>query len=367
MLVADIGNTQMVFGLYEGEKLVSNWRLASTRERLCLHMQVLREDWPEALRLLAAMINEADLPTTEWALEREVIRSEIAMVEDAPEEWAMDRHLAGLFPGHALGRPVLGDPASLARIGRDELAGWMEAICRPPRLLVAAAGRIDHEALTAALAEIEWRQPAGAPSRHAPRSLAQGIQRLPRDDEQVQFLFSVPGVRAADETRPQAWLANQALGGGMSSRLFREVREKRGLAYGVGSQLSALSDTGLWTVSCATTPERAPEAARVLAAVIGEAAEGLDEAELARARRQIEVQLRMGRDSVEARMLRLGGRLDEARLASTEEWVARLREVDAAEVRAWMRARLRQPGFWTVVAPEAALDGICDRIRPCLG
>ncbi len=337
----------------------------TTRERICFHMQVLHEDWREALTLLAGMVNEPTLPADEWRLERGVILSEIAMVADAPEEWAMDRHLEGVFPAHALGRPVLGSAETLAAIERRDLADWLDTVARPPRLLVAAAGRIEHDALVEALDSMQWRA-AGEPAhRLPPQALRGGVQPLPREDEQVQLLLSMPGATAADPARCEAWLANQVLGGGMSSRLFREVREKRGLAYGVGAHLSSLSDAGLWTVFCAAAPDQAAEAAAVIADVLEEAADTLAPEELERARRQLEVQLRMGMDSVESRMLRLGGLFDEPRLASPAEWIARLRATGIEAVRRWMRERLVGPQFWTVAAPARALSAICDRIPAC--
>ncbi|HXH72790.1 MAG TPA: pitrilysin family protein [Mariprofundaceae bacterium] len=346
------------------DALGGNANAYTSRERTCFHLHVLHEQWREALGLLSSMVLEPALPAAEWQRERDVIISEMAMVDDTPEEWVMDQHVTALFAGQAVGQPVLGTPESLGGVTRDDLAAYLGHWYRPPRMLIAAAGRIDHAELVEAVAN--WNWPAGAESAGREKArICGGVQVLARDFEQAQLVLSLPGIVATSEARPQAWIANQILGGGMSSRLFSEVREKRGLAYSVGSHLSMLTDTGSWTVTCGTSPEHAGSCVDLIGEVLGRLPDSLDEAEVARARQQLEVQLRMGMDSVEGQMLYLGGRLDEAKLLTPMQWIERIRTVDVDTLRDWIGARLAEGRLWTVAAPEAALAGICDRLPQC--
>jgi len=186
---------------------------------------------------------------------------------------------------------------------------------------------------------------------------------LQRKGEQAQMVVSFEGVTATSDTRPQAWLSNQVLGGGMSSRLFREVREKRGLAYSVGSHLSMLSDTGAWSITCGTEPARAADCAGVMQDVLEGFADSIHAEEVERAKRQLEVQFRMGLDSVEGQMLYLGSRQDEQILLSPLDWLDRIVAVDVDMLRDWCGARLSQAGLWSIAAPACELDAVCDRIR----
>jgi len=337
----------------------------TSRERTCFHMQVLHEHWQEALSLLSGMVCRPALPQDEWQREREVIYSEMAMVEDSPEEWVMDQHVAALFPSDALGRNILGTHDSLQQMQATDLRAYLQQYYAAPYLLIAAAGNIDHEQLVAAVSAIDWRSQGGARPR-LPVTMQAGMKPLPREGEQAHLVVSYPGIHAASDERPLAWLANQMLGGGMSSRLFREVREKRGLAYSISSHLSMLSDQGIWTVMCGCAPAHAVASADVLREVIDRFAEDFEAREFDRAMQQLSIQFRMGMDSVEGQMLYLGSRLDEVVIRSPLHWVERVQQVSLHELREWVRDRLQQKALWSVAAPKAELAKICDSIGPCL-
>jgi len=347
------------------DELGGNANAYTSRERTCFHLHVLHEHWSEALNILTEMVNEAALPDEEWQREREVIYAEMAMVDDIPEEWITDQHVAALFPNHAIGRPVLGNHNSLAAISRQQLDDYLQHWYRPPGLIIVAAGRIEHTELVDALANMQWSPDSERATRAAPPPMASGIQALHRDMEQAQIVISAPGLHAASEQRPVAWLANQLLGGGMSSQLFREVREKRGLAYSIGSHLNSLSDTGTWSITCGSETSRASECVDVISGILSGFADQIGKTEFERAKRQLEVQFRMGLDSVEGQMLYLGSRLDEEILLSPHEWVERIHAVDIETVKQWASTSLSQGLFWSVGAPEKALSEICDRIRTC--
>ncbi|WP_232726671.1 M16 family metallopeptidase [Mariprofundus ferrinatatus] len=346
------------------DELGGNANAYTSRERTCFHLHVLHEKWREALDILVAMVQEPALPAEEWRREREVIYAEMAMVDDTPEEWVTDQHVAALFPDDSIGLPVLGSHDSLASLSDDDLAAFLNRWYCPPRMLITAAGNIAHQDLVDAVAAAGWRKSGGTESRKKPAAMATGVQALKRDGEQAQIVVSVPGLAAASDARPVAWLANQVLGGGMSSRLFREVREKRGLAYSVGSHLNSLSDVGTWSLSCGLEPERAPECVSLLSKLLAEFPASITSHEVERARKQLEVQLRMGLDSVEGQMLYLGGRLDEPLLFSPIQWLEKIRAVGVDEVSGWAEEHLAAGMLWSVAAPGKALTKICDNIAP---
>ena len=349
------------------DELGGNANAFTSRERTCFHLHVLHEYWQESLGILASMVLEPLLPADEWQREREVIFAEMAMVEDSPEEWVMDQHTEALFPRDALGRPVLGTHETLAALAVGDLQDYLRHWYRSPRLLITAAGRIDHDELVAEVARFDWGGSGEAHQRSASPApkMATGRQALEREGEQVQLVVSMPGITVSSGERPAAWLANQILGGGMSSFLFREVREKRGLAYGVGSHLSMLTDLGVWSVTCSMEPGRGAECISVLNDVLSGFVDEVGEADLERAKRQLEVQFRMGLDSAEGQMLYLGARLDEPALYSPVQWLDLMRAVTLDEVRRWSGERLSQGRLWSVAAPAKALEKICDRIPPC--
>ena len=345
------------------DTLGGNANAFTSRERTCFHMHVLHEDWQQALGLLAEMMLEATIPEEEWQREREVIFSEMAMVEDTPEDWAFDQHMQALFAGQSLGRPTLGSVDALRGLSSNDLRSYLTSFYRPPRLLVAAAGRVEHQEVANALQALSWPSVTGEIPVRKQAERHSGLQLLPRDIEQAHLIMSYPGTTAGSKDRPEAWLANHILGGSMSSRLFREVREKRGLAYHVGSNLSTLTDTGLLSITCGTDPQRLHECASVIRQCIEGFAHHIGEEELVRAKRQLEVQLRMGVDSVEGQMLYLGGRLDEKVLLSHSEWVQQIVAVECSTLQAWVERRLADTPLVTLCGNGKVIEGVADQFQ----
>jgi len=339
------------------DRLGGSTNAFTSRERTCFHIHVLYEDWPKALDILGEMLLDAAIPDEEWQREREVIFAEMAMVEDTPEEWVMDQHVQALFPEQVLGRPTLGTQQSLLTLSRQHLARCLADYYRPPHLLISAAGHLHHESLVERVSAMHW--PQGLPrAQRQPAKMADGLQLLPRQTEQAQIMLSYPGIAAASKARPMAWLANQILGGSMSSRLFREVREKRGLAYHIGSHLSSLSDAGMWTIMGGSDPLRLAECVDVIRATVHDlATHGIEPEEFSLAKNLLEVQLRMGMDSVEGNMLRLGARFDEAEIRPQSYWLERIRQLGQDDVQHWLVERLSASPLLTVCGPEAQLSG----------
>jgi len=328
----------------------------TSRERTCFHIRVLHEDWRQALDILMDMLLEPALPQDEWQREREVIFSEMSMVDDAPDEWAFERHMGSLFPDHTLGCPTLGTRDILNTFDHTTLRNFLQQRYRPPRLQVMAAGRVDHQQLCDAVASRQWDGGGDQPVRKQATMQTGQRTRLPRDIEQAHIYATFPGIPAASSERPQSWLANQMLGGGMSSLLFREVREKRGLAYSVGSHLSTYQQQGMWSISCGTEPALMGECQQVIEDALQHYCEQIDEGALHRAKRQMEVQLRMAMDSVDGQMMALSARFNEDEVIDPLEWSRRIRATTAEEVQSWVKAHLSQPSAWTFCASQQALD-----------
>jgi len=330
----------------------------TTRERTCFHAHCLFEDWPRALALLSEMLLFATIPEEEWQRERDVIFSEMRMLEDTPDDWLLDQHMQALFPGQEVGRPVLGNPESLMEIERQDLLDYLRTNYRPPRLLIAAAGRIDHDALVETVVDSHWPKGREKKARRRARPHG-GIQHLGRDIEQAYMAVSFRGIPAASGQRPVAWVANHLLGGGMSSRLFQEVREKRGLAYSIGSQLSSLTDMGTWTIHGATDPDRFGACVDVIReTLICFGREGVSPDELAEAKRQVQIQLRMGMDSVEQNMFRLGARFDEDEVHDIPYWLDAVEQVSLDELCTWIREHLLSPSLWSFCGPETCHEQV---------
>ena len=327
----------------------------TSRERTCFHTQVLYEDTHQALDLLMDLLLEPALPEDEWKREREVIFSEMGMVEDTPDEWVFDQHIQAVYADQSVGKPTLGTRDTLSTFSTVELRNYLETWYRPPRLLISAAGRIDHQALVDAVNQRNW--PAGHAAVSRPQAtFHSGKQYLERSMEQVQVVASFPCIHATSEERPIAWLANQMLGGSMSSALFREIRERRGLAYGVDSHLSPLSDTGLWSISCDTHPNMLVECLNVLQETMLAFPHSVDEALLQRAKRQMEVQFRMGMDSIEGNMMYLAARLDEEELRTQQQWIDAIQAVQHDDIQTWVEKQLTADALWTVAGSAGALS-----------
>lgn len=327
----------------------------TSRERTCFHTQVLHEDATQALQLLMDMVLEPALPEDEWQREREVIFSEMGMVEDNPDEWFYEQHIQAVYAGQQVGKPTLGTREVLGNLSSQDLRQYLASHYRPPQVLIAVSGKIQHDDVLAAVQQRAWGQASPSKQRTPPIFHA-GKQFLERDMEQVQVVASLPCISVASDERPLAWLANQMLGGGMSSLLFREIRERRGLAYSVSSHLSPLQDAGLWSVSCDTHPNMVAECITLLKENMQCFSKHIDAPLLARAKRQMEVQFRMGMDSIEGNMMYLSNRLDEPSLRSQQQWIEAVNAVQLDEIQAWSQRYLDGEMMWSVAGGEAALS-----------
>ena len=279
----------------------------TSKEKTCFHARALSEFLPEMLDLLTDLYLRPVYRPEELERERQVILSEIASQEDTPDD--LVHILGGLnyWPEHPLGRPILGTAESVTGLEREAILDYLDQAYRPERLVVAAVGNLEHERLvdllTPTLGERATGKGINGRTPPAPRP---GLVTFQRDLEQAHAVLSLPAPTAISDERFAAGLLNTVLGGTMSSRLFQEVREKRGLAYAVYSFLHSYCDAGLLGMYLGVQPERLTEALQVVAGVLQEFASApLSDEELGEAKDHLKSSILLSAENPEARMSRL--------------------------------------------------------------
>jgi predicted Zn-dependent peptidase len=343
----------------------------TAKEHTCFYGHVLDTDLPMAVDVLADVVTDAVLEPAHVELERNVVLEEIAIRDDDPEDLLGELFDDAMFGDHPLGRPIVGTDESVRAMDRAVLHEFWRSRYTTPRMVVAAAGNLDHDhvvdLVAAALdraASRAGRDAVPAPLRAAdpPRPTDSGLALLSDDSEQAHFMIGVPGVSRHDPRRPALSVLSTALGGGPSSRLFQQVREERGLAYSVYSATASYADAGTLAVYAGCGPERLGEVATVVRGVLADvAANGLTEAELARARGSLRGGLVLGSEDTPSRMNRIGrSEVDHGRQRTIGESLERVSAVTGEQVAELARELLAQPAVTAVVGPfddEDALPG----------
>jgi predicted Zn-dependent peptidase len=317
----------------------------TSREHTAYYAKVLKEDVGLAIDILADILQHSVFDRNELERERTVILQEIGQAIDTPDDLIFDLFQERAFPDQAMGRPVLGRSEIIRRIDRDSVAHYMRRNYAAPGMLLAAAGNIEHEKMVALARRAFGELSRERVAKSDPARYVGGDLREARDLEQVHVVLGFPGFPFGDPDYYAASVLSSALGGGMSSRLFQEIREKRGLVYAIYSFTHAYSDGGLFGVYAGTGEEEVEELMPVLCEEIRKLADGLAPAELERARAQLKAGLLMSLESTTARceqqaahMLVFGRPLD------LGEMVARIDAVDADSVcRVARRLRLAPP------------------------
>lgn len=307
----------------------------TSRETTLLHARVLGEHVPLALDLLADLVGSARFAEADLALERGVILSEIGDAEDNPEDAAWDLLQAVAYPGQTLGRSILGTAESLERLATASLREWRQRHWHPEAAVIAVAGAIEPERVAEQCERLFALPPRSDNTGCQPaRYGGGGAHRRRRTEQQVSLLaFAAPGLDSPG--RRAASLFSTALGGGMSSRLFQEIREERGLAYAVDASHMTHADSGLLVMHAATRPEDAGEVLARMRETALATAEGLTQAELDRARAQMRAGMLMGLEGCAgAADWAARTRLAFGRVLRPAEALAELEAVTLEEVRA---------------------------------
>jgi predicted Zn-dependent peptidase len=319
----------------EIEHVGGDLNAATSLDTTCYYARVLKDDVAVALDILADIIQNPLYSTDELEREREVILQEIASTKDSPDDTVYDLFQDAAFPGQALGRPILGTPESVTSFAAEDLRAFLAARYRAGSMVLSAAGNISHEALVKqAEALFGGLMPGEAPSAAAARYV--GGQRVShRAFEQAHVVMGYRGLAYNDPAFYAAQVYSGLLGGGMSSRLFQEVREKRGLCYSIYSSAWGLSDMGLLTVHASTGPETLSELVDVIRQELARSvSEKPDEREIHRAKAQLKTGLLMSLESSASRAEQMARQLLAfGRLLTPDELIERVDAVTAESVR----------------------------------
>jgi predicted Zn-dependent peptidase len=317
------------------------------------YAHVLRKDMPLALDILSDIVVAPRFDKIELARERDVILQEIAAAMDSPDDIAFDLVQEAAYPGQALGRPILGTAESVSRFKRDHLGAYLSAHYHGPNMVLAAAGAIDHGAL---LAEAERGFGSFDPMPAAPPEAATytgGIRRSDKTFEQTHVVLAFEGPHYRHPDYFTAQICAGALGGGMSSRLFQEVRERRGLCYAIYAFASGISDSGMLTIHAAGSSDRAHNLFAVIRDELVKAAEkGFRADEVARVKAQLKMGLLTGLESSSARAEQLARQiLIHGRPLSSEELIEKVDRVEAHDMQALIERMLASPVSLATVGP----------------
>jgi predicted Zn-dependent peptidase len=329
----------------------------TSREHTAYYAKVLKENTALAVDLLADILQHSSFEPKELERERTVILQEIGQANDTPDDIIFDLFQERAFPDQAMGRPVLGRADIIRSIDRDTVAGYLHKNYVGSGMLLAAAGNVDHDALVA-LAERSFRHLAVERSlrTEAARYIG-GDLREARDLEQVHIVLGFPGFPFGDPDYYAASVVSTALGGGMSSRLFQEIREKRGLVYSIYSFTHAYSDGGIFGIYAGTGEAEAAELMPPLCAEIRGLADGLTTGELERARAQLKAGLLMSLESTTARCEQQANHmLIFGRPLAMTDLVRHIDEVDGAAVARVARRLASAPPTLTALGPVGQIE-----------
>jgi predicted Zn-dependent peptidase len=348
--------TYTALGLAEAmEGLGTEVEAWTGRELTGYSLEVLAEDAPEALALLAEMVVAPSFPPEELERERSVVAAEAAMVREDPEAWLMDELVGGAWSGHPAGRPVLGDPAVIEGVGAAELARYHGRFYTGGRMVVGVAGGVDPEAVLARAEQLFGQLPAGKAEPHTAPAFCPGQETRTVAYEQAHLGWAVPAPSRTDPRRYTARIANAVLGGSLTSVLFQTLRERHGLAYTVYSALESFRDSGLWLAYAACRPEDQQQARRLLAEEIERAAEdGVEEAAVERARHGLRAGLLLHGETLEQRLGRAVSQLLlHGALVPLEEQLAAVQEVRPPHVQQMLAEHWHQsPQRFLRLAPQ---------------
>ena len=322
----------------------------TSREHTAYYAKTLKEDLPLAVDLLGDILLNSTFADEELAREKDVVIQEIGQANDTPDDIVFDHFQEAAYPGQSIGRPVLGSTERISELDRGALKAYLGSRYTAPQTVLAAAGRLDHDRLVALAEEAFGAMPrAPAPAVDEARYRG-GESRVARALEQAHLVLGVEGVAYEDAAFPDLQVLSNLLGGGMSSRLFQEVREKRGLAYSIFSFATSYVDGGLFGVYAGTGPDECGTLVSVISDQLRAAADRIDDDELGRAKAQLRAGVLMSLESPFSRCEQIARQmLIYGEPKDVGETVRRIDAVDARAVRECM-ARLLAGGRPTVAA-----------------
>ena len=279
----------------------------TAKEYASFHLKVLDEHLPLAVEILGDIVLNPLFDPAEMAKEKKVIFEEMGMVEDTPDDLVMELFAEAFWPGHPLGRPILGTRKTVGRFRREDLSSYFSRVYHPGNILIAAAGHLEHGQVASLVSRhfsgLDGKPAPRGPRGRAPRVVTRTIARSKKELEQVHLCLGARSCPQAHPDRYAVYVLNTVLGGSMSSRLFQNVREKRGLVYSISSGVTAYSDAGLLSIYAGTGKDSLPEVIRLTLEEIRRLrGEELPAEELRRAKDHIKGGLVLSLESTGARM-----------------------------------------------------------------
>ncbi len=334
----------------------------TTKEYTCYYARVLDEDLPLAIDVMCDLVADSVLTPSDVETERGVILEEIAMHDDEPGDEVHDLFTRAVYGDHPLGRLISGTEETVTPMSRRQIQGFYRRRYTPPRIVIAAAGNLDHAAVVKLVRQALRGTPLdtdpAAPASHRPST--PGVRTKPattlvepKETEQAHVVLGCPAIDRTDERRFALGVLNNVLGGGMSSRLFQEIREQRGLAYSVYSYASQYADSGVFAVYAGCAPGKVDEVLHLTRAELARvAAEGITEAELARGKGMSKGSFVLGLEDTGSRMSRLAkGELLYGNLMPVDDLLARVDAVTLDDVNTLAAGLLGRPMSLAVVGP----------------
>ncbi|MGR0162027.1 M16 family metallopeptidase [Paenarthrobacter nitroguajacolicus] len=336
---------------------------ATAKESTCYFARVLDTDLPMAIDVIADMITGAVLDPAELEQERDVILEEIAMDSDDPTDVAHEKFVAAVLGNHPLARPIGGTPDAIKAVARDSVWAHYQRYYRPEELVITAAGGLDHDVVCQlvldSLKAAGWQlddDSSPVDRRGTDRAVitgTSGLHVVKRPVEQANIIMGCPTIVATDDRRFVMSVLNAVLGGGMSSRLFQEIREKRGLVYSTYSFTAAYADAGYFGMYAGCTPSKVRQVLELLGLELDKLAkEGITDEELRKAVGQLSGGIVLALEDTGSRMSRLGrAELVSGEFQDIDETLARIKAVTVEDVQELARELAAAPRTITVVGP----------------
>lgn len=326
----------------------------TSKELTCYYAKVLSEHFDVAIEILADMFFESTFASEEVKKEQKVVVEEIRMVEDTPDDVVHDLLSQAVYQQHPLGFPILGNVDNVNGFNREKLLSYRKQMYRPDNVVISLAGNLPDNYI--AFLEGYFQSFTGTAVEDqvdAPDFSAEAIVRK-KATEQTHLCIGFPGVSVGDDQLHAFILLNNIIGGNMSSRLFQEVREERGLAYSVYSYHLARKDCGLFTIYAGTSPDQTNEVIEVISQVLDAIREeGITSAELSKAKEQLKGSLLMGLESTGSRMTRLGkNEMLTGEHISLDELVERIESVTLEDTRLAAQAIFSGPSSLALISPD---------------
>ncbi|MGB4107679.1 MAG: pitrilysin family protein [Alphaproteobacteria bacterium] len=283
------------------EDVGGNMNAYTSRELTSYHIHLLKNDSGLALDILADIYQNAVMPEEEMERERHVILQEIGMCNDTPDELVFDNYYEAAYPGQTVGAPILGKAADISGMKRSALSDYIRRYYTPPRTVISAAGNLDHQDFVAKVESMFRNLPPAQADSQPAANYKGGEVRADKELEQSHIVLGFEGVSRLSPDYYTAQVLSTLLGGGMSSRLFQEVREKRGLVYSIYSFHSGYIDSGQFAIYAGTGPDDLKKLVPVVCDEVRNVCENVTVAELERAKAQIRSGILIGQESMMTR------------------------------------------------------------------